>query len=305
MGDLLGAAWRVGAFAVLCAAGLVVGCHDAGACVSEAGGAVAGRESMRVMSFNIRYGTARDGVNRWEVRRPRVVRLVQRFRPDVVGVQEALRFQVDVLAEGLPDYGWFGVGREDGATRGEHVPVFYRRGRYRELERGTFWFSETPAAPGSKSWGNAIPRICTWGRLEDRATGGSLFVYNVHLDHASQRSRERSADLLVARIAGRSPRDPVVVTGDFNAAETNPAIVRLTAGAGDAALRDAFREIHPTVARTNTFNGFGLGIGGGRIDYVFVSPGWRVVDAFIPRGRIDGAFASDHFPVVADLLPEG
>jgi endonuclease/exonuclease/phosphatase family metal-dependent hydrolase len=92
------------------------------------------------------------------------------------------------------------------------------------LDSGTFWFSDTPEQPGSKTWGNDITRICTWARFRD-ATGGTLYVFNVHLDHESQPSRERSVQLLATRIRGRAaPGDPVLVTGDFNADEQNPAI---------------------------------------------------------------------------------
>src|SRR5690606_11432004 len=136
----------------------------------------------------------------------------------------------DEIAEALRGYGEIGVGRTDGKTRGEYAAILYRRDRLEPLDSGTFWFSDTPDVPGSTSWGNRITRICTWARFRDRTAGGEFYLYNVHLDHESQPSRERSAAMLSERVAQRNAEGaPVVVTGDFNADEDNPAVLRLTA----------------------------------------------------------------------------
>src|SRR5687767_10019712 len=44
---------------------------------------------LRVMSFNIRYGTAKDGEDRWEKRKALLLKTIRAFDPDVLGVQEA------------------------------------------------------------------------------------------------------------------------------------------------------------------------------------------------------------------------
>ena len=121
----------------------------------------------------------------------------------------------------------------------------------------TFWFSDTPAVVKSTSWGNRIERISTWAYFEDRE-GPAFYVFNVHLDHQSQPSRERSAALLLARIGALDPKAPVVVTGDFNAGENNPA-----ARAMLAVFRDSFRVLHPDDSEVGTFNGFKPGQTGG------------------------------------------
>ncbi len=176
------------------------------------------------MTFNIRYGTADDGDNSWPLRSAMVWQLIQNHAPDVVGLQEALRFQLDEIRTRVPGYAELGVGRDDGRSGGEYSAILYRSRRFAVADQGTFWFSETPDAPGSTSWGNRITRICTWARLVERETGTHLYVYNLHLDHESQPSRERSVELLAARINARRPRDPVIVMGDFNAGEDNPAV---------------------------------------------------------------------------------
>jgi endonuclease/exonuclease/phosphatase family metal-dependent hydrolase len=250
------------------------------------------------MSFNIRYGTAQDGPNAWPLRRELVFQTIRDQAPDVVGIQEALAFQLDELDEALPRYRRVGVGRDDGEAAGEFAAVLFDRDRYRVLDEGTFWFSDTPSVPGSMDWGNGITRICTWVRLRDHQTGRSFFVYNVHWDHESQVSRERSAVLLVERIRTRAGQDdPVIVTGDFNAGESNPAFTYLLSHG----LIDTFREAHPTATSVGTFNAFRGVSDGDKIDAVLVSNGWDVIDAGIVGSNDDGRYPSDHFPVVAQL----
>ncbi len=200
-------------------------------------------EPLTVMSFNIRYSTANDGDNHWKLRREFLFDVVREAAADLVGLQEALDDQVQELVAALPQYGVVGVGRDDGRTRGEYAAILYRRDRFRVSDAGTFWFSDTPEVVASRSWGNSITRICTWARFIDR-DGRAFWHYNVHLDHQSQPSRERSSALLAERIAARRIlTEPVIVTGDFNAGETNPAVTRLTAPQGGAAAPfvDSFR----------------------------------------------------------------
>jgi endonuclease/exonuclease/phosphatase family metal-dependent hydrolase len=254
-------------------------------------------EPITVMSFNIRYATARDGENHWTLRRAFLLDVVREQDADIIGLQEALDSQIREIADAIPGYAVVGVGREDGRTAGEYAAILVRKDRFHVAEAGTFWFSDSPAVPGSTSWGNRVTRICTWARLVDR-DGTALWVYNVHLDHESQPSRERSAELLRRRIEARSsPGEPVIVTGDFNVGEDNPAIRTMV---GDKAFLDTFRLVHPEEKQAGTFNGFKLdAVDGPKIDYVLVQPGAEVLSAAIVRTVRNGRYPSDHFPVVA------
>jgi len=259
---------------------------------------------LSVMAFNIRYGTANDGENRWPLRRTQLLELLRTEDADLVGLQEALHDQIVEITEALPAYAVIGVGRDDGQTRGEYAAILYRRDRFHVAESGTFWFSDTPSVVASRSWGNTITRICTWARLVDRQ-GQTFWIYNVHLDHQSQPSRERSTQLLAERIRARSTlTESVIVTGDFNVGEANPALRPLltTPGAGAPLLVDTFRVRHPDATEVGTFTGFDPArTSGDKIDYVLASPGFEVLDAAILRTVVDGRLPSDHFPVTARL----
>ncbi|HET6679838.1 MAG TPA: endonuclease/exonuclease/phosphatase family protein [Gemmatimonadaceae bacterium] len=263
--------------------------------------AVAAQAPVRVLSFNIRYGTAPDGEHVWPNRRPLVIATVLDHAPHVLGVQEALRGQLDALDSALPAYRELGVGRDDGRTAGEYSALFVDTARFAILDHGTFWLSDTPDVPGSTSWGNRITRIVTWARLVDRAEGGAdtLRVYNLHWDHESQPSRERSAQLLRQRMeSDGSPGDRVIVMGDFNSDERNPAYLSLLADV-NVSLHDAFRAAHPDAQSVGTYHAFKGDSTGGMIDHILVGAGWRVEASGIDRRKFGALWPSDHFPVWA------
>jgi endonuclease/exonuclease/phosphatase family metal-dependent hydrolase len=260
----------------------------------------ASQPDVVVMSFNIRYGTAQDGENAWEQRRALLLATVTAQDPDVLGVQEALRFQLDQIGAARPGLIEIGVGRDDGDSTGEYSALLIRRDRFAVDTSGTFWLSDTPEAPGSVSWGNRITRICTWAVLRDRTTGRRLAVFNTHLDHESQAARERGAALILERIGRYAPGLPVLVVGDFNAGEANPVLVPFRA----AGFVDTYRVVDPDTAGDGTFGGFRGDSTGDKIDYILARGGWTVEAADILRRRSGTRDPSDHFPVVTRLTIE-
>ena len=265
-----------------------------------------------VMSFNIRYGSASDGENHWDNRKGLVADVLRTHLPDLVGLQEALRFQIDAIRQALPRYGEIGAGRDDGKERGEYSAILYLTDRFDVDKQGTFWLSDTPEVPGSRSWGNDIPRICTWARFIDKRTTSAFYVFNAHLDHRSQPSRERGAELIARRINQRSHHDPVLLTGDLNAAEDNPAIRYLKGlaphipsledkSAPVPPFVDTFRIVCPETNDVGTFSGFDGWRTGGKIDYVLATPSIDVIDAKIVYDNDARRYPSDHYPVTATI----
>lgn len=254
-------------------------------------------EPLTVMSFNIRYGTANDGENSWPNRDHLVMQVFEDRQASIVGVQEALAFQLDEITEAHPHYGVIGVGRNDGKTKGEYAAILYDTHAFAVDASGTFWLSDTPEVVASTSWGNSITRICTWARLIDRDSGDAVYAFNAHYDHRSQESREQSSRLILDRIASRTHHDPVVLMGDFNAGESNPAITSLI----DSGLLHTYREIHPEETAVGTFNAFRGDTGGELIDHILVSPAMKVLDADIDRTNDNVRYPSDHDPVWATI----
>ncbi len=267
--------------------------------------------NLNIMSFNIRRGTAQDGRNHWIFRRNLVHEILKQYRPDVLGLQEALDFQISEIRAMLPGYEKVGIGNL-GGSKGLHNTIFYDAARFVLSEEGTFWFSDKPDVPGSKGWGNLIPRTCTWVRLIDKDSKQAFYFYNTHLDHISRRSRKKSVIFLTQRIHTRPSANPFVLTGDFNARERSAPIQYLK---GKAPLRikaklkvlnpiplmDTFRVRYPNHRNTVTFHGFRRYFFRFKLDYIFVPPYVRVRDAKIIQLRWKKCYPSDHFPLLTHI----
>ena len=256
------------------------------------------------LSFNIRFDNSNDGENAWPKRKEMVGQWVKSESPDVIGLQEALRHQIDDIKKIATAYSEYGVGRDDGKSRGEHCTILYLKKRFSldKSDCGTFWFSDTPEKIASKSWGNEIPRICTWARFIEKKTDKGFYVYNVHYDHRSQPSRLGASELIIQRISKRKrSNEPIILMGDFNASENNPAIKIFK----DEPLNlvDTFRVVKPDEKMVKTFHGFrGGSFSGGKIDHVFMLPKMgKVTSAEIVRFNKEKRYLSDHYPVRAKL----
>lgn len=295
---------RLGALARALAAGAPL-CVSASLVATLPRAVAAQPAPVRVMSFNIRYGTANDGTHAWPARRAAVIGTIADHAPHLLGLQEALRFQLEELGAALGRYRELGVGRDDGRTAGEYAAILVDTSRFVVLDHGTFWLSETPEVPGSMHWGNRITRITTWMRAVDRALGDTVRVYNAHWDHESQPSRERSAALMLTRIArDGTPDDRVIVMGDFNAGESNPAFRALLSDQR-VPLVDVHRWFGPDEVWGGTFHGFKGGTAGEKIDAILIRRNdWRLAgDAGVDRRQWGAMWASDHYAVWALLYP--
>ncbi|MFM7243351.1 MAG: endonuclease/exonuclease/phosphatase family protein [Planctomycetaceae bacterium] len=275
--------------------------------ITRAAEPAADARPVRVMSFNIRYGTAADGDDAWPRRRYAVIGVIREFDPDLLGMQEVLAFQRDELAAALPGWEAVAAGRDDGRNAGEMTPVLFRTARFEQAAAGHLWLSDTPDVAGSRGWDAALPRIATWVRLRDRSDPGGreVLLLNTHFDHRGQEARLRSARLLRdwLRDAGRGCR--VVLTGDFNTAEGSEPYKELFTGGEDRAgpLVDTLREASPQPGPAEgTFNRFDpTATTGPRIDWIGCSADWEVRLAGIDRTTHAGRTPSDHWPVTAVL----
>jgi endonuclease/exonuclease/phosphatase family metal-dependent hydrolase len=262
---------------------------------------------VRVMSFNIRYGTAKDGENHWDRRQEFLVETIHAFAPDLLGTQETLGFQRDYLAEKLPGYDHLGVGRNDGRADGEMMALYFRRERFEKLDGGHFWLSETPEQIGSKSWDSSLPRMVTWVKLRDRRQPDAtpIVFFNTHFDHMGKQARLESARLLRRRVGELGADSTVIVTGDFNAGEGSDPYRALFGSPDDvpSPVVDTYRSVHPERGpQEGSFSGFkASATQGERIDWIAVTRNWQIVSATIDRTARDGRTPSDHFPVTAVL----
>ena len=183
-----------------------------------------GAGDIRVMSYNLRFGTANDGENHWDKRKDFMADTLKAANPDLLGTQETLGFQRDFVAATLPNHEVLAAGREDGSEKGEMTAIYWRKDRFEKVDGGHFWLSETPSDAGSKGWDTSLPRMATWVRLKDKAKEGKLvFWVNTHFDHIGKVARIESAKLLRDRVGTLGKDCSLIVTGDFNSVEGSEA----------------------------------------------------------------------------------
>lgn len=258
---------------------------------------------INIMTFNIRFGTANDGINHWDNRRELVIDTITKHSPDILGLQEALNFQVDYIAKNIPEYHVYYVCRDNGDKEGESCAIFYDKDRFKLKNSGTFWFSDTPSKP-SAHWGNKHLRICSWVRLENKVDGMGFYIYNLHLDHISQNSREKSTVLLANKISQRKHKDPYVVMGDFNMSLGNPGmkyLLKIDTDTSYPQLISAWHSKHSQLPDTRTGHGFKGITEGSAIDHILVEEKTSIINADIDQQPVNGKYPSDHYPVTASV----
>jgi len=329
--------------------------------VADRGNANATATTIRIASWNLRYDSQpdrlsiQDSISRlpgrldeprsyypntkeypWSIRRFHVANTLLFENVDLFGVQEALTRQVNDLQELLgSDWGWVGVGRDDGIQHGEYSAIFYKKSVARLIEWDTFWLSDTPSIV-SRYPGASCHRICTTAHLELLSNNRQFTLMNAHFDDHSDFQRKVAASLMRTRAkyealgAGGDASKPVFVLGDFNSAASGSdsgAYKIITAQIGLASIDSTFatqyavqggndfkmvdlRGVTPKqyvsgdfatytgFSPTNRYNDFK------RIDFIFggSNGGWNAV-----RHRTvnilsdDGVYASDHRPVLVDV----
>ncbi|MCF8301742.1 MAG: endonuclease/exonuclease/phosphatase family protein [Bacteroidales bacterium] len=256
--------------------------------------------SIAVMTYNIRYNNPTDGEHAWPDRKQLVFDVIKRHNPDLIGIQEALHGQVKDLESALPEYGWIGVGREDGKKAGEYSPVFYRKSRFTVLSDSTFWLSKSPKVPGSISWGACCTRIVTLVEFHDRSTGDTLYHLNTHFDQRSELAKAKSAEIINKTLEELDPEN-YVLTGDLNCIQSSKPYRILTGKEGK--LYDSHELATQSKGPDYTFTGFeGKAKAGHIIDYIMVSPGINVLEQHIIPHADEKNQASDHLPVMANII---
>jgi endonuclease/exonuclease/phosphatase family metal-dependent hydrolase len=262
--------------------------------------------ALRVMTFNIRLNTPGDGPNAWPHRKTLAASMIRFHDADIVGLQEVLRNQLDDLTLLLRDYGWFGVGRDDGKDAGEFMTVFYRKDRLKVLEQSTFWLAETTDKP-IKGWDADCYRVVTWGKFSDLETGKVFYLFNTHFDHMGVIARRESAKLLLKSVEQIAGVFPVIVTGDFNSTPDSEPYQILTLGwpelpAGKLVDTESI-SLYPHHGPQGTVSGWNFDnmAKANTIDYIFIKNNVKSLRHATLSDNFDGRFPSDHMPVLAEL----
>lgn len=248
-----------------------------------------------IMTFNIRYDNPGDNENNWEYRKQEIVKMIQFYTPDILGIQEGLHHQVKYLDAALVDYNYIGVGRDDGNEKGEYAAIFYKKETYKLQETKTYWLSETPNSV-SVGWDASMERIATYGKFTDNTNGESIHIFNNHFDHIGQQARNNSAKLILKIIEEKVLQDKkLIVMGDLNSEPNHEPIQTLQQTLNDAYSSSQTEPYGPI----GTYNDFDLNSTiHRRIDYIFTKNIQVLQYQNIDDRRTNNRYLSDHFPII-------
>ena len=271
-------------------------------------------QNIKIMTFNIRYGTAKDAENSWEHRQSILIDCLKKYQPDILGLQEAMDFQFDTIKAAFPQWMSFGVGRyysvvvpdrPHESMNGESCNIFYDANKFMLIEQGTFWHSDTPDLPASMTWKNTLPRITTWGILEHRQNAKRFVVMNTHFSGEEPYvSNTTNLNMLKWRdIAGSMP---TIFMGDFNLAPESKAHELFCGKTGTPDIRgnfvDCWQACGKSEVNAGTSNNFNGVKNKTRIDWILATPKFEVKNINIIYYNENGRYPSDHYPVLTELM---
>jgi endonuclease/exonuclease/phosphatase family metal-dependent hydrolase len=268
---------------------------------------------IRVMSFNVR-GAFRDArkKNAWRNRVDLNVATIQRYAPDVIGLQEAQRGNLGAYHKRLPNYAHIRGPRYGNSIPHDFNALLFDPERLDPLDSGGFWLSETPEKL-SRSWQTRVARSATWALFGVLGTDLTFLHLNTHLDHISAPARQEGSKLVVRKIAEISGRTdvgpPAIVTGDFNSRPDNRVHKTFTeSGFVDSYLAAGNEE------GANTFHAFKGALyrdahparAPRRIDWILLKDPegrFRIDSHKIIRDADEdsGLYPSDHYPIMAEF----
>ena len=255
-------------------------------------------DEVTVVTYNIRYDSPNDRKNLWQHRKKRLMECIKSINPDIIGIQEGLKHQLDYIEETLNNFQIVGLDR-DNNLNGEFSSILFNSNQFELISTKTFWLSETPNIP-SKSWDSAYPRICTYPVLQHKDSKESIYIFNTHLDHLGTVSRINSSKLILNKIKAIAPKyGKIILMGDFNDSEVSETIFQIKNYLDDGkAIAD--KNIN---TQHGTYNGFDINSDlKYRLDYIFFK-NTKVISYEHKTGTLkNDLWPSDHLPVVASFV---
>lgn len=260
-----------------------------------------GEDALPVMSFNLMAGSQSNPESK---RLDAVVETILKYRPAVVGVQEATDTWIALLNQRLGNiYTIVGDGRNE--TRGdEHSAILYLTAEFDCLESGTKWLSDTPDVPGSKFAESHYTRIMTYVHLSRKSDGQEFLHVNTHLDYGTTDAEEAvkvaQIEVLFSEIEKFSNL-PTIITGDFNATVDSPVYNRIQQkeyhnfGAERLETSPTYHGLMGTTGEPSHID-FILHNGQIYNDYYLMDMCYRICNE-----RVDNENVSDHYPILTVL----
>ncbi|WP_462249200.1 endonuclease/exonuclease/phosphatase family protein [Ferruginibacter sp.] len=256
-------------------------------------------QQFTIGTYNLRYDNPKDSGNLWVNRAPVINALIRFHNFDIFGTQEGYKNQLDDIKNTLPQYEYYGKGRDDGMDKGEHSAIFFKKNMFKLLNKGDFWLSQTPAKP-SLGWdATCCNRICSWVLLQHKKTGKQFYFFSAHYDHQGVQARIESSKLVLQKIKTIAAGKPAIFVADMNGAYNSEWYSTI---ARSGILKDTHNEVKYPYANNASHNGFGkTKESNDIIDHIFITDTFKVSRWGLLTDTYHGKYPSDHFPVLADI----
>ena len=256
---------------------------------------------IKVVTFNLRMNTHRDGINYFFNRAPLILKRIREEKPDIIGFQEATQPILEWLKATLTEYTLVGIVRSKD-FKSEANPIAFRKDRFDLFSFQQFWLSPTPEVPGTRYEEQSdCPRVCCAVKLREIGTTEVVRFYNTHLDNVDAEARLlgiRQIRVQIKEDYEKSPH-PLILTGDMNASPEEISMLEVTAFANPKLVDAAGRVVR-------SFHGYhgGSPYEGSidrKIDYIFTNVLEDAIECDVWDGVYNGMYLSDHYPIMAEL----
>lgn len=239
-----------------------------------------------------------------EKRHPRVIKLIEKYMPDSLGVQEcSTHWRKRFNSGSLEAIGYARVG----ADKHEKIGVIYNTKTVRLIESSSIWLTEKPNELDlSIEWRESpddrlIERLAMYAVLEVIETGERYIHFNTHIDLPWNKIIQLKQVGVILdymkEIIEKHGGVPAVLTGDFNFNKTSDAYAALLAGG----VLDTKTECEISEGEGSFGKLIGPEYAPLPIDYVIGTKNLIYRKHKVIYDKFDGFFVSDHFAVCADL----
>lgn len=250
------------------------------------------KDSLNLMTLNVRYDNLYDGIHLWKNRLPVLKKFFKKNTIDLFATQEGRKPQLYELNHIISSYRIADTHRTWIEER-MYPSLFYDGDRYTVKKSGDIWLSETPHKPGSSSFQSQFPRLASW-MIFQVTDDRMLLIVTCHLDHLHEKTREQQAGVLVSEIKKINTENlPIILMGDFN---SSPHSNLYRALLHHLNLKDPWTLMNKK--EESSYHKF-LGIyeAGTRIDWILIDRNISCKTIEIDKFHRDHIYPSDHFPV--------
>lgn len=245
---------------------------------------------MKVISFNIRFTDDPNGHSIKE-RAPRLKTVLDKQDADLVGFQEVVPEWMQYIN---PDYceNYEILYMPRAKTDGEGATIMWKKDKFTLLEKGHFWFSDTPDEE-SRGWDERYNcyRICLWVKLKETQTGKEFVFADTHYGFG-ENGQCKSGKLIAQRLSKLT--DTAIIVGDFNMVPEDK---------GYETMCESFTDVNASTAKdfSTTYHGYGV-CDDAHIDYCFVTE--KTVEpknSALITDTMDGKYPSDHYGLCVEV----